>query len=220
MLWAEPLGLRSHGARAAPETGEAALALATSCAPSHRARGRGCRRASRSAPLDCVRMTSRAKRRRNTCERSATRDPTSCRSSTSPTRASNIRRTPSFGSPGRRSAARTSTSTTGSSPTCRVGHTFGHEFTGVVEEMGRDVDNLQRRRPGGGAVQHLLWHLLLLPARTLRQLRDSEPSERPRRRRVRLFAHYRRLRRRSGRVRARPFADVGPMKIPDDMDDE
>ena len=28
-------------------------------------------------------------------------------------------------------------------PDTRVGHTFGHEFTGIVEEVGRNVDNLK-----------------------------------------------------------------------------
>src|SRR5438132_625234 len=49
------------------------------------------------------------------------------------------------------------------------------------------------RRPGCGAVQHLLRQLLLLLARPLRELREHEPEQRRGARGVRVFAHQRRL---------------------------
>jgi S-(hydroxymethyl)glutathione dehydrogenase/alcohol dehydrogenase len=55
-------------------------------------------------------------------------------------------------------------------PDTRVGMTFGHEFTGIVEEVGSSVQNAEGRRPRAGAVQYLLRLLLLLPEGALQQL--------------------------------------------------
>jgi threonine dehydrogenase-like Zn-dependent dehydrogenase len=53
-------------------------------------------------------------------------------------------------------------------PDTRVDSTFGHEFTGVVTEVGFAVEHLAPRRPRRRAVQHRLRPLLLLRARALR----------------------------------------------------
>ncbi len=81
--------------------------------------------------------------------------------------------------------------------------TFGHEFTGVVEEVGDCGAEPEGRRPCAGAVQHRLRQVRLLPAGAVRQLPRVEPAGDGRRRHLRLLAHRRRLRRRPGRVRAR-----------------
>ena len=40
----------------------------------------------------------------------------------------------------------------------------GHEFWGIIEETGENVNVCQTRRPGGGRYLPALRHLLLLPA--------------------------------------------------------
>ena len=77
----------------------------------------------------------------------------------------------------------------GMMPDTRVGHTFGHEFIGVVDQVGSSVQNLQGRRPGHGAVQRLLRVLLVLRPRALLQLPQREPERHRGRRHLRLLAH-------------------------------
>ena len=50
-------------------------------------------------------------------------------------------------------------------PDTRVGHTFGHEFIGVVDEVGSVGAEPAGRRPGDGALQRLLRVVLLLRPR-------------------------------------------------------
>ena len=105
-------------------------------------------------------------------------------------------------------------------PDTRVGTTFGHEFTGVVEEVGPGGREPAARRPAGRALQHLVRHLLLLPARAARRLRGIEPLSDLA---SGVFGYSHTTGGYDGGqaeyVRV-PFADVGPMKIPDDLDDE
>ena len=76
-------------------------------------------------------------------------------------------------------------------------------------------------RPRGGAVQHLLRHLLLLPARADGNCENTNPDSDVAVGGVFGYSHttggYDGGQAEYVRV---PFADVGPMKIPDDMDDE
>ena len=109
----------------------------------------------------------------------------------------------------------------GMMPDTRIGHTFGHEFIGVVDEVGSSVQNLAGRRPGDGAVQHLLRHLLVLRARPVLQLPQRQPQRHGGRRHLRLLAHHAAATTAGRREYVRvPFADVGPSKIPDWMADE
>ena len=55
----------------------------------------------------------------------------------------------------------------GMMPDTRVGMTFGHEFIGVVEEVGSVGAEPQARRPRDGAVQRLLRLVLFLRARAV-----------------------------------------------------
>jgi threonine dehydrogenase-like Zn-dependent dehydrogenase len=101
-----------------------------------------------------------------------------------------------------------------------VGHTFGHEFTGVVEEMGRDVDNLQ---VGDRVVVPfpiacgICW---FCQRGFFANCAQSNPSND-------LVAGVYGYSHTTGGydggqaqyVRV-PYANVGPMKIPEDMDDE
>ena len=99
-------------------------------------------------------------------------------------------------------------------PDTRIGATFGHEIR--RRRRGGRASGGRRRegRSADGALQHLLRRLLLLRTRADRLLREHQPLERRGVRRLRLLAHDRRLRRRSGRVRARPVrggrANEGP----------
>ncbi len=82
---------------------------------------------------------------------------------------------------------------------------------GEVVEVGPGVTKLARRRPRRRAVPDRLRQLLLLRARAVLAVRELQPERAARRkdvgsfagRHLRLLAHARRLRRRSGRVRAR-----------------
>ena len=103
---------------------------------------------------------------------------------------------------------------------CRVGHTFGHEFTGVVEEVGPDVDNLM---VGDRVVVPfpiacgVCW---FCQRGFFANCAQSNPAND-------LVAGVYGYSHTTGGydggqaqyVRV-PYANVGPMKIPDDMDDE
>ena len=89
----------------------------------------------------------------------------------------------------------------GMMPDTRVGMTFGHEFIGVVHEVGLVGAERAAGRPGDGAVQRVLRDLLLLRPRALLQLPQREPERHRRRRHLRLLPHLRRVRRRAGGVR-------------------
>ncbi len=52
-------------------------------------------------------------------------------------------------------------------PTMEKGDVLGHEPMGVVVERGREVTEIQYRRPGGGTVHDLLRQVLLLPEGSL-----------------------------------------------------
>ncbi len=105
-------------------------------------------------------------------------------------------------------------------PDTRVGHTFGHEFTGVVEEVGPDVRSLRRGdrvvvpfNISCGACHFCKKELYGLCENTNP---NSEVASG-------VFGYSHTTGGYDGGqaeyVRV-PFADVGPMKIPDDMDDE
>ena len=104
-------------------------------------------------------------------------------------------------------------------PDTRVGTTFGHEFTGKVVEVGSSVRNLKVGDNVLVPFNVFCGIVLLLPARALRQLPQHEPrSDR------RSAASTATRTRRAATTAARPstcacpFADVGPTKIPDDID--
>jgi threonine dehydrogenase-like Zn-dependent dehydrogenase len=85
----------------------------------------------------------------------------------------------------------------GSVPDTRVGMTFGHEFTGVVEQIGEGVEKLK-------VGDHILvpfniacGKVCLLPARTVRQLPRIQPPGHRGGRHLRLFSYRGWLRRRA-----------------------
>jgi threonine dehydrogenase-like Zn-dependent dehydrogenase len=105
-------------------------------------------------------------------------------------------------------------------PDTRVGHTFGHEFTGVVEETGRDVRNLQR----GDRVMvpfNISCGTCVNCKRELYALCENSNPNTDFACGVYGYSHstggYDGGQAEYVRV---PYADVGPMKIPDDMEDE
>ena len=114
-------------------------------------------------------------------------------------------------------------------PTMKKGDILGHEFMGEVVETGRGVDEPQGRRPRRRPVPDRLRQLLGVPARALLGLRELQPERRawPRRcsgtRRPGIFGYshltggYAGGQAEYARV---PFADVGPIKIEDDLPDE
>ena len=125
-----------------------------------------------------------------------------------------------------RSAAPTCISIDGMIPDMKNGDVLGHETMGEVVEVGAGVQQAQGRRPGRGAVHHLLWRMLLLQARAFTPAANG-PIPITRRRRsfgaiprrgcsaIRICwaaiaggqAEYLRV----------PFADVGPIKVPDGL---
>ena len=111
-------------------------------------------------------------------------------------------------------------------PTMQRGDVLGHETMGEVVEVGAENTQAEDRRPRRRAVHHRLRRMLLLPARLLLRLRALQPQQ-PRWRRscgaIRRpgcsatrtcsaaiaggQAEYLRV----------PFADVGPIKVPDGL---
>jgi threonine dehydrogenase-like Zn-dependent dehydrogenase len=102
----------------------------------------------------------------------------------------------------------------------RVGCTFGHEFVGVVEEAGREVKNL---RKGDRVVVpfNISCGSCFYCQRGLTALCESSNPSSDLASGVYGYSHttggYEGGQAEYVRV---PFADVGPMKVPDDMDDE
>jgi threonine dehydrogenase-like Zn-dependent dehydrogenase len=105
-------------------------------------------------------------------------------------------------------------------PDTRVGTTFGHEFTGVVEEVGADVRNVQ---PGDRVAVpfNISCGMCYYCEQELYALcENSNPNSEVA---CGVFGYSHTTGGYDGGqaeyVRV-PFGDVGPMKIPDDMDDE
>ena len=94
--------------------------------------------------------------------------------------------------------------------TAPEGQTLGHEITGEVAEVGRDVEYHQGRRPGQRPVQHRLRALPQLQGAQHRRLRERQPG--PGRRRLRLCRHGR-LDGRPGPVRDRPLRRLEPAQV-------
>jgi threonine dehydrogenase-like Zn-dependent dehydrogenase len=105
-------------------------------------------------------------------------------------------------------------------PDTRVGHTFGHEFTGVVEEVGPSVRNLRR---GDRVVVpfNISCGTCFFCKQDLFGLCENTNPNSEIASGVFGYSHstggYDGGQAEYVRV---PFADIGPMKIPEDMDDE
>jgi len=105
-------------------------------------------------------------------------------------------------------------------PDTRVGHTFGHEFTGVIEEVGPSVQNLVRGDRVVVPFNIACGQCFFCQRGLTGNCENSNPCS-SLASGVYGYSHT------TGgydggqaeRVRV-PFADVGPMKIPDDMSDE
>ena len=108
----------------------------------------------------------------------------------------------------------------GMMPDTRVGMTFGHEFVGTVHEVGSSVQNVSVGRPRDGPLQRVLRLLLLLLPRPLLQLPQRQPERDGGGRHLRLLPHVRGYDGGQAEFVRVPFADVGPSKIPDWMDEE
>jgi threonine dehydrogenase-like Zn-dependent dehydrogenase len=102
----------------------------------------------------------------------------------------------------------------------RVGCTFGHEFVGVVEDMGREVKNL-RKGDRIAVPFNISCGTCFYCDRGLTALCENSNPSSDLAAGVFGYSHttggYEGGQAEYVRV---PFADVGPMKIPDDMDDE
>ena len=112
----------------------------------------------------------------------------------------------------------------------KAGDILGHEFMGEVVEVGHAaMSNLEGRRPRRRAVHHRLRQLLLLQAAALVGLRQLEPERADGRGSSTatpapgLFGYSHMMGGYAGGqaqyVRV-PFADVGPIKVPDALADE
>jgi threonine dehydrogenase-like Zn-dependent dehydrogenase len=106
-------------------------------------------------------------------------------------------------------------------PDTRVGCTFGHEFTGVVEEVGRDVKTLRRGDRVVVPFNIACGRCFFCERGLFGNCENTNPSSNDIACGVYGYSHttggfeggqaeYVRV----------PFADVGPTRIPDDMEDE
>ena len=103
-------------------------------------------------------------------------------------------------------------------PTMEAGDILGHEFMGIVEEVGKEVTNLKRGRPRRRAVHHRVRKLPVLQEEDLVCLRQHQSQRASdgsgvrlfRLRAVRLFAHDGRLCRRAGAVCACSVCECRP----------
>src|SRR5262245_13683826 len=106
-------------------------------------------------------------------------------------------------------------------PDTRVGHTFGHEFTGVVEELGRDVKTLKRGDRVVVPFNISCGRCFFCERGLFGNCENTNPSSNDIASGVYGYSHttggfeggqaeYVRV----------PFADVGPTRIPEDMEDE
>ena len=113
-------------------------------------------------------------------------------------------------------------------PTMKKGDILGHEFMGEVVETGRGVDEPEGRRPCRRAVPDRLRQLLVVPARAVLGVRELQPQRGhrredvrpPDRRDLRLLAPTGGYAGGQAEYARVPFADVGPIKIEDDLPDE
>lgn len=105
-------------------------------------------------------------------------------------------------------------------PDTRVGSTFGHEFTGVVEEVGSSVQTLKRGDRIAVPFNISCGQCVMCAQELYAYCENTNPSA-PLASGVYGYSHttggYDGGQAEMVRV---PFADVGPMKIPDDMTDE
>ncbi len=90
-------------------------------------------------------------------------------------------------------------------PTAASGTTFGHEFTGVVEQVGPGSGESRGRRPRAGAVQHRLRPVPVLPAGAC-----SATATKPTRWRRRWGASSATRTRRAATMAARPNTSACP----------
>lgn len=105
-------------------------------------------------------------------------------------------------------------------PDTRVGHTFGHEFTGVVEEMGPDVEHLSRDDRVVVPFNISCGSCFFCQRDLFGLCENSNPNSEIA---SGVFGYSHSTGGYDGGqaeyVRV-PFADVGPMKIPEGMDEE
>lgn len=76
-------------------------------------------------------------------------------------------------------------------PDLRVGHTFGHEFSGVVEELGPDVRHLQRGDRVVVPFNISCGTCYFCQRDLFGMCENTNPSSRDRVRRLRVLAHHR-----------------------------
>ncbi len=105
-------------------------------------------------------------------------------------------------------------------PDTRVGHTFGHEFTGIVEEVGPSVRNLRRGDRVVVPFNISCGSCYFCQRDLFSQCANSNPNSELA---CGVFGYSHTTGGYDGAqaeyVRV-PFADVGPMKIPDDVSDD
>ena len=101
------------------------------------------------------------------------------------------------------------------------GDILGHEPMGIVEEVGAEVTDLARRRPGRDPVQHLLRQLLDVRAGPAVAVRDDPgPRAGHGRGAVRLHQAVRQVPGGQAEYLRVPQAQYGPIKVPDGPPDE
>ena len=197
--------------------------MAASCAP-RRASGRR-RRRSRLDGFTPGKHTERSRRRAFPCEQWFTEGHTRCGSRT--------RTYPPIEHPNNAIVRVTMAAICGSDlhlyhgimPDTRIGMTFGHEFIGVVEEVGPSVQSLAKRGDqGDGAVQRLLRIVLFLHPWPLLQLPQRESERHSGGRHLRLLPFFFTPAAATTAGRPNSCGSRSPMSgrrsLPDWMDDE